>query len=287
MRLYARGRAGQVRFTVRDEDGEPAAPTGSVGVEIVDADGDTVVAGSAVYGGSTGVYGYSLPADVRDYLGRYDATFTYTLTGTTYEAVVPFEVVGSFLFEVAEIRDRYPELDDANRYPADMIRQARDEATARLEQAAQVAFAPRGDRAIVDGDDTTRLLLPDVNVSSVSYVEVNDVTYTEGDMEGIEIDPSGVLVKVDGTVWDAGARNVFVVYEHGYEVTPAPVKRAAMKLALEDLIPSSLPSRAMTQSTDLGEIRYSMANPEAGRPTGDPEIDAVIHLFGRNRPSVG
>jgi hypothetical protein len=287
VRLYARGRAGQVRFTVRDEDGEPAAPTGPVSVDIVDADGDSVVSGTAVSGGSTGVYAFTLPADVRDVLGRYEATFTYTLSGTTYDASVPFEVVGGFLFEVADMRDRYPELDDPNRYPADVIRASRDEATSRLEQAAQVAFAPRASRAVLDGDDTTRLVLPDVEVSSVSYVEVSGVPYTDVDVAGIEADPIGVLIKTDGSVWDRGTRNIFVVYEHGYETTPAPVKRAAMKLALEDLIPSSLPSRAMTQSTDLGEIRYSMANPEAGRPTGDPEIDAVIHLFGRNRPSVG
>jgi hypothetical protein len=56
---------------------------------------------------------------------------------------------------------------------------------------------------------------------------------------------------------------------------------------VEALVPSALPSRALSQTTDLGEIRISVANPEAGRPTGDPEIDAVILQFGRRRPTIG
>lgn len=298
MSRFARNRAGTLTFTVRNEDGTASAPTGSVSVSVVDAAGDTVATGTATSGGSTGVYTYALPSGVRSDLGTYDVTFTYTLAGVSESVTVPVEVVGALLFEVAELRDTYPELSDVNRYTAAEIRRARDEATQRLEQAAQVAFATRRTVETLNGDNTTRLLLSHVEVTAVSAVTIYDDTIPGADavddsfdateLLDVEIDgPAGVLKRVDGDVWPRGHRNVYVDYEHGYETAPEPVRRAAMRLAVEALVPSALPSRALSQTTDLGEIRLAVANPEAGRPTGDPEIDAVILQFGRRRPTIG
>jgi hypothetical protein len=177
-------------------------------------------------------------------------------------------------------------MENAERYPSETVRNARDEATARLEEAARVAFAPRVVTETLSGDATTRLLLTNVESTVVLYLEVDDEPI-DLDADSLQVDTSGVVIRTDGEVWPRGVNNIIVQYQHGYVTTPAPVHRAAMRLALEDLVPTALPTRAMSQSTDLGEIRFSMANPEAGRPTGDPEVDAVIYLFGRNRPSVG
>ncbi len=298
MSLVARNRAGTLTFTVRNEDGTGTAATGSVAVTVRDLTGASIATGTATAGTGTGVYTYALPLDVRANLGTYEVTFAYTLTGIAESVTVPVEVVSALLFDVAELRESYPELSDTARYTSAEIRRARDEAIARLEQAAQVSFSTRRTFQTISGDDTTRLLLPHVEVSGVVSVTIYDETIPGADqvedafnateLLDVEIDgPAGVLKRTDGDVWPRGHRNVVVEYEHGYEFAPEPVRRAAMKLAVEALVPSALPSRALSQTTDLGEIRISVANPEAGRPTGDPEIDAVILQFGRRRPTIG
>lgn len=287
MALYALNRPGTVTYTVTNEDGIPTAPTAAPSVVVTDADGVTVATGTMTAGTGTGVYTYSLPSAVRGALGTYSVLLSYTVSGIASSTTVDVEVVGSLLFDVAELRDRYPDIANASSYPSADIRSARDEATARLEQAAGVAFASRRRLVTVSGDDTSRLMLPDVEVTAVHYVEVDDDAYSGSELAALTLDPSGMLVKTDGSVWPHGVRNVVVEYDHGYATTPEPVRRAAMRLAVEALIPSAMPTRAVAQTTDLGEIRYSLANPEAGRPTGDPEVDAVIAMFGRRRPNLG
>jgi hypothetical protein len=287
---YARNRAGTVTFTVRNEDGAAAAPTGSVTVTVLDISGTSIATGTAAAGVGTGVFTYALPSAVRTSLGVYTVRFTYTLSGVAETVDVPVEMVAALMFDVAEIRDRYPDVSNTTRYTS--------EATERMEEAAQVAFATRCTVQTLSGDDTTRLLLPHVMVSAINSVTIYTETTVGADtvddafdateLADVEIDgEAGVLKRVDGDVWPAGHQNIVVDYEHGYEAPPEPVRRAAMKLALEALVPSALPSRAMSQTTDLGEVRYMMAHPEAGRPTGDPEVDAAIYQFGRRRPAVG
>lgn len=299
MSRYARNRAGTVAFTVRNEDGTATNPTGSVSVSVLDSSGTQIATGTATQAqGHAHDCTYALPSAVRGTLGLYTVRFTYTLSGVSETVDVPVEVVGALLFDVAELRDRYPDVSNTNRYTSADIRAARDEATERLEEAAQVAFATRRTVQTLSGDDTTRLLLPHVEVTTINSVsiytdttvgaDVVDDAFDATELADVEIDAAaGVLKRVDGDVWPAGHQNIVVDYEHGYESPPEPVRRAAMKLSLEALVPSALPSRAMSQTTDLGEVRYMMANPEAGRPTGDPEVDAAIYQFGRRRPSVG
>lgn len=292
---YALNRAGTVTFTVRNEDGVAAAPTGSVTVTVFDATDAQIATGTGT-AGATGVYTYALPSGVRSELGAYTVRFGYTLAGVAQTADVQIEVVGGLLFEIADLRAAHPELSDVERYTSAAIRTARDEATERLEEAAQVAFATRRTIQTVSGDETTRLLMPHVEITAVNsvtlYNEITGADAVEDEFDGteiadVEIDSHAGVLKRTTNLWPYGHNNIVVDYEHGYASTPNPVKRAAMRLAVEALVPNALPSRALAQSTDVGDFRISVANPEAGRPTGDPEVDAVILMFGRRRPTVG
>lgn len=278
----AQYRPAAVTITCRDEDGVAAAPTGSVAVTVLYPDGSTLVTGTATAGSGTGVYTYTPNTAVTNILGAWAVRFVYTIAGVQYRVEVPYTVTGGHLFEIADLRSADAAIGDANLYSAAEIRDARDKATERLEQAADVAFSTRSRTVTLTGDATPRLILPDTRIQSVVSVDVDGEAVTDG----FEVLEHGVLVLTDGSVWDATPNNIVVEYEHGYAVTPEPVKRAAMTLAIEYLVPSALPARAISQSTDLGEFRVSIANVDAGRYTGIPEVDAVIKTFGRQRPAV-
>lgn len=291
-----RGLPATLTIEVRTFDGDLAAATGNVAVVVRDIDGTSVASGNASATATTGVYTFALPAGVTGTLGAYTATASYTLSGVSQSREYPLEVVGAYLFEIHELRAYDRAIAVTADYSAEEIRAAREEATSRLERAAQVAFSPRVKRVTLSGDGTDRLLLPDVMVTECVgasvYEEVlgadagEELTATE--VLDVEVDTDrGVLVRTDGQVWPAGFRNVVVDYEHGYPTVPAPVKKVAMLLAVESLVPSGLPVRATSQATDIGDFRISLANLDAGRPTGIPEVDAVMGEFGRRRPQVG
>lgn len=294
--LVAKGRPASLTIEVRNYDGVLAAATGNVVVTVKDIDNTTVGTGNASASPTAGVYTYAIPSAVTDSLGVYEATATYTLSGAPVTRVYSVETVNDYLFEIHELRDRDRALENSTNYPAERIRQARDEATADLERSAEVAFATRSTRQILSGNGTSRLLLPHLEVSAIIGVTLYDEDtgvdssddLTGTDLQDVEVDrEAGVLIRTDGQVFPLGSNNVIVDYEHGYELPPAPVRQAAMTLAEEYLVPSGLPARATSQSTDLGNFRISVANEDLNRPTGIPSVDAVIAKFGRRRPRIG
>lgn len=292
--LVALNRPADLRIEVRDFDGNLASPSGSVTVSVEDASGSLVASGAAT-SSSTGIYAYALPIAVTGNLGVYEATATYVLAGVSSSITYGVETVGANLFEVNELREFESALSASADYSAAKIRAARDDATERLEQAAQVAFSPRRIRRRLSGDGTTRLMLPDVKVTEVHSVSVYgddtgtdlvDDAFDATEVADVEVDgDAGVLVMTSGR-WPKGHLNVLVDYTHGYAAVPGPIRRAAMLLAVEALVPSALPPRATAQATDLGDFRISLANPDAGRDTGIPEVDAAIAAWGCRRPRI-
>lgn len=286
-RLLA-GQPGTVTLKVYDEDGLLTDPTGDVTVVIEDSAGNEVDTGDAVaVVDTTGTFTYSVPKLVTENLDTYGVSWTYTLSGVERTQKTYFEAVGGHLFEIADFRARDTALADVTIYPSDKVRAARVAAEQRFEKHAKVAFVPRARTVVLSGDDTTRIVVPDAELRVVYSASIDGVDLTEDQMDYLEIDPSGIIRRNDGSLWAEGFKNVVITYEHGYDSPPEPVKNAVMMLAFEELVPSSLNPRATSQSTDLGEFRISVANVDAGRFTGIPDVDAVIQTFGRNRPSVG
>jgi len=285
----------RLRIETRDYDGNLATPSGSVTVNVSDKLQNEIVQTGTASATSTGVYELTLGNDVITELGPYEATAIYTISGATSSVTYAVEVIGNHLFEIGELREMDNSLSSSTTYTPAQIRKARDEATQRIENAAQVPFSRRIKRATLSGDGTTRLMLDDTDIIEVMSVEIYgedvgtdliDEDFTAIELADVEIDAKeGVLVRTDHD-WPEGHDNIIVEYEYGYQTTPGPVRRAAMLLAIEALVPSSLPPRATAQSTDLGDFRISLANPDAGRDTGIPEVDAVIAQYGRRRPRI-
>ncbi len=57
-----------------------------------------------------------------------------------------------------------------------------------------------------------------------------------------------------------------------------------MTLAKHYLLDSPISDRAMSESTDVGTIRYSVAGKDG--PTGIPEVNAVIAQFNHRIPAI-
>lgn len=296
--LVAKNQPAHIHVEVRDYDGVLTAATGNVAVVIRDIDGTTVSSGNATasqHGHDAGIYIYTLTNAVTGTLGLYEATATYTLSGSTYTRTYQIEVVEAYLFEINELRDRDSSITEVS-YPADMIRAARDKVTEALESAAQVAFAKRVKRVTLSGEGTSQILLPDVEISEIISCTIYDEdtgTDTSDDITGnelldIEVNrTTGLLTRTDGQIFPIGSNNVVVDYEHGYDAVPGPIRSAALTLAIEYLVPSALPARALSQSTDIGDFRISVANIDLGRETGIPMVDAAIQQYGRRRPRLG
>jgi hypothetical protein len=281
----AKSTAASLTIDVRNEDGDLSTPTGSVAVVVKDSAGSTVQSGNAVVSATAGCYTFALGSAVTGTLGEYTATASWTLSGVAQSRTEAINVVNEHLFEIHELRAYDPSFSDATRYTADDIRKARDTASQRLERAAGVAFSAQRKSVTLSGDGTTRLLVPDVMVTSVVSVTVDG---TAVDASTVKSEAHGALIRSGGDIWPATApNNIVVVYEHGYASVLGDVRKGAMAVAREHLVPSATPARATSQSTDLGEFRISVANLELGRPTGIPEVDTVIALYGQKRPAVG
>lgn len=96
----------------------------------------------------------------------------------------------------------------------------------------------------------------------------------------------GVLRRFSGassftaTRWAAGSGNVAVTYEAGYsETVPADVKEAALQATRWRLMATNSNSDLNARQTSItnemgGTVSFAVAGP--GRPTGYPDVDAVI-----------
>lgn len=268
---------------VLSADGEPLSgtPTAPASVVVVDGAGTEVWSGTPQLG--AGVVTASVPASSMPLLDSYTATWTATIDGETRSWVTRVELCGARLFGLAELRASYQEVASLTDDELDLARLRAEE---RLEAAARIAFCPRGGRATVLGDGTSRLILPvGAGLRRLYSVSVEGVPLTSDELNALEVREWGALDRSDGSVWPAGGL-VSVHYEHGLDLpVPGPVSVATMVLAREYIIRSALSSRAMGESTELGFLRLSVADGDA-RPTGIPEVDAVIAAYGRRRPVV-
>ena len=121
-------------------------------------------------------------------------------------------------------------------------------------------------------------------MSALVSASVAGTALTAGELAEITVREWGAFDRPGGKAWTAGA-SCALFYRHGMPAPAGPVAQAAMLLAREYLVRSALSSRATVESTEVGSFRISVAGRD--RPTGIPEVDAVIERFGRSRPLVG
>ena len=265
-----------------DEAGALFTSTTPWTIAIKNGAGTAVLASTAATGKVSGIT-YSAAYSVLSALDTYTCTWTGKKSSDTTEWQSIIELCGGYLFELAEMRAFDAAFASATTYPDAKMRAARTAAEQRLERACRVAFVPRARRVVLAGNGSDTLCLPDNAVRSVTSLTVDGTAFTADELAALDVREWGRVTRGDAYDFESGAV-VEVFYKHGLDYPDAPVVQAAMLLAREYLVRSALSSRATVEATDVGFFRVSVAGPD--RPTGIPEVDAVITDFGRRRPRV-
>lgn len=297
-------------------DGEPTDP-GLVTVDIATSAGVPVATARAT--GGSGVAARTVPLTPVE-TAQLD---TLTLTWHTVIGVVPTdfmttaEVVGAVLFTVAAARSfDKGQLSSATLYPEAAIEEARGRIADAFAHICGVEFVPRLRRVTLDGggdgawhdawragDEWRRyswgtgggraLELPDVEVTALRSVATRAAggatwtEYTASELAGVVALPDGVLYRESGG-WPPGRQNVRVAYECGFTQPPADIRRAALILAVNQLVPRDIGDRALSISSEVGTFRLSTAGERAWTWFGFPNVDAVLQQYARLRmPVIG
>ncbi len=276
------GEPAVLEYVAHDSDGEELAISGAVSIEIFDGAG--VAVHNATPSITTGHLHYTVPAGVLAQLDTYRVEWSGTASAVGRTWITTLEAVGGLLCELADLRAFEPSLADKTRFPASLLRNARTQAEETIETNAMVAFVPRGRRIKGKGDGTGLMILPDVAIREILAVKIDGVSLTASELAALSLEEWGAVNRAADAVWPAGSV-IEVHYAHGSDRPPAAVTRAAMVLTADRLSSSAIPSRATSQSTDLGVVRFTLAGRDG--PTGIPDVDAVIEQYGRRRPIVG
>lgn len=238
---------------------------GGVTVTVKRLDGTVVSTGAAGHPGPAGVYQYAVTA------GADPDALTVDWFGIIAGALVTardhIEVVGGYLFGLAEARAMRPPL-DTTRFPTAMLADQRVVVEQEFERICGKAFVPRFKREEVRIINGTALPT-EVNVRAIRSVTINDV-----------VTAGWQYLHAGGAITDLHASSLYekatIEYEYGLDYPPEDIRQAAMlrlraRLTMGD---NGVPSRATSFSvTDGGVYRLSVPSEFA---VGQPEIDAVL-----------
>jgi hypothetical protein len=240
--------------------------SGSVTATVKRLDGTSIVGSpfTAAHA-SLGVYTFALPGQAQ--LDSLTIDWSGSIAGATIVVRDYAEVVGGFLFGLAELRTRHAL---SSTYTTAALADARTEVEQECERICGQSFTPRFARVALGGSGLDTVVLPRMNVRAVRAVTVDGVSQ----LAPVEWAESGVLT-MSGGVWPIGRRNIIVEFEYGWDGPPEYIRTAAM-LRCKTLLSqpkSGIPARAASFSlADGGVYRLSLPSRES---TGIPEVDGA------------
>lgn len=159
-----------------------------------------------------------------------------------------------------------------------------------VEGECQASFVARSRTEVLDGDGSTSLTLATPYVLSITTVTVDGVALTDQ----FTVDAGVLERRTAGTFtpqpWTRGRRNVSVTYSAGYSAAPpSDIKGAVMWATRDRLISQAAENshdpRQQSMTNDLGGSTVFVL-PGEKRPSGYPELDAVIARWSRKLNTV-
>lgn len=270
-----------------DDEGAPIPLTGDVELEVTDGAG--VLVHSATVAADQGSATAQIPFADLPHLDTYQLTWSADVEGSPMQWTDQLEIVGGYLFEIAQLRSFDRAFEDTTHYPTEFLRRMRTAAENLIEgeHAANVAFVPRGARATVDGTGRASIELPHLEAREVISLEVDGEAWTAEQISTLIVDDCLLRLSTTSpiTSWPVGSRNIRVHFTHGMNFSPPAIARAALLLVRDHAEPSSIPGRATASS--IGEQMFRMTVAGRDGTTGLPEVDAAIQQFGRHRVRAG
>ncbi len=150
------------------------------------------------------------------------------------------------------------------------VLQAIEEATAVIknycnQEIEQVEL----DTVLLDGSGTAKLFLPELPVNQIDSVFVDG---TALDANGYALAENGILMRKFG-VWTEGARNIEIVYTHGYATIPDDLKgvcyRSAARIFQAQLKAAKVDHVGDVKSISVGD--YSISFGSEGGSDGESQ----------------
>lgn len=270
MLRIARGRSATITqtFTVDGVAADPSPDTATV--TITRDDGTALVTDAATTNVGVGVVSYTLTPDQTEILDVLTVAWTATFGGfaQVYEETV--EVVGGFLFSLAQARATNP-LNDPDRFSTQQIVDARTLVETAIEDACGVAFVPRYRREPLSGEGRTQMVLSMPRVTAIRSLTLDGAAV--GDLSTVV--PSGSSAIYYPARFTRGFSSYEIAYEHGWQSPPPRITQAALRWARSLLIDGPIDDRYTSVSNDVGT--FSLATPGLrGSVSGIPEVDATI-----------
>lgn len=244
-------------------------------VSVTRLDG-TVVTTGAASNPSTGVYTFVLAG--QDNLDHLDVSWTGTVSGEPITLTDRVEIVGGFIFGLAEARASDPSLSDPVKYTTAMLAEKRIEVEVECERICGWAFVPRFGRFTVSGTGTSELMLSVQRLRRVRALTTRvpgNPPVVVASMSEIAVESDGRVIRYDGGIFPAGSSNIVIEVEHGADYPPGDLKEKAMYRlrSLLNLTRSGIPDRVSSYSTPEGGT-YHVTLPSRGS-TGIPDVDAT------------
>lgn len=262
-----------------DENGEPAAPTGTPTVTVTrESDGSSITPG-AVAGSDTNPRTSALPAGT---LSEIDWLNVVWSDGSNVAAAWTVEVVGAPLATVSEMKaiDKTLALKSSEELFA-ARRRVEDESLRVLRRSVVERFYTER----VDGSGRREQAVSWPDVLEVVRVRVwsgsSYTDFTAAELAVIPASPAGVLERTDGAVWPCGRQNIEISYRFGMRPMPSDLREAlvlSVRFALIDSNPGMPRFASRVDTVDGGTMTFASPGNDVWT-TGDNAVDRVINGY--------
>lgn len=276
-------------------DEDPTDSTAPVTVAVTGPNGESVASGNATHG-ATGVYTFALNGQPN--LTALMVAWSATIAGASVVEYDQVEIVGGFFFSLREGRASDPSLADPTKYLGSELVAKRLQVEQECERICDRAFVPRYARVVLDGTDSSAILLthpdPDRSAAHIRTIRAvkmapradeTFVAFTTAQLAALNVADDGTLRRLDGQWFTQGFGNVIVEYEYGLDAPPDELRDACLRRFRTRLTSrnSQVPDRASSfTSTDGGTYRLTLPG---AYTTGIPEIDAEYARYSRRSTS--
>lgn len=214
-----------------------------------------------------------------------------TVDGLVQTVTKTVDVVGGHYFSLPELRAE-PNMDDATKYPTQLLLEVRDEIEGVIEQAADISFVRSYQRDRLNGNNTNMAQLSKQSERPYTLISValNGTSETLSDFDVSEVGElywhnAGIFLRPDRS---RGRPNLIVEYEHGWDNPPAKLRRAAMQ-AVRRVVMERVSAKLADETgstVDGVTTRYWTPDAARGRSTGIMALDAVIEAYTSEIPGI-